>query len=193
MVNGPIEQNIFGKSGVYECLHIQKKSMSFKEYKTKLGLFDKITEGLSTDEIEAMVTMKLWQFWKNIVFSPPLYGADLLNTLMDDTAGSWNLNKLDSVLNQAIDVNVKGVTSSYCYIGSWKALFCWHRQDLDLSAINYLHEGKSKFWYSIPNNQSHILQREAKNFFPQHFTKCSEHLRHKTTLINPYTLKKKHP
>jgi hypothetical protein len=34
--------------------------MSFKEYKTKLGLFDKITEGLSTDEIEAMVTMKLW-------------------------------------------------------------------------------------------------------------------------------------
>lgn len=30
MINGPIEQNIFGKSGVYECLHIQKKSMSYK-------------------------------------------------------------------------------------------------------------------------------------------------------------------
>jgi [histone H3]-trimethyl-L-lysine9/36 demethylase len=30
MINGPIEQNIFGKGGVYECLHIQKKSLSLK-------------------------------------------------------------------------------------------------------------------------------------------------------------------
>jgi len=28
IVHGPIEQNIFGKGGVYECLHIQKKSMT---------------------------------------------------------------------------------------------------------------------------------------------------------------------
>ena len=83
LVNGPIEQNIFGKGGVYECLHIQKKSMSLKEYRTKMGVFDKITDKLSTSEVEEMVTMKLIQFWKNIVFSPPIYGADLLNSLMD--------------------------------------------------------------------------------------------------------------
>lgn len=112
---------------------------------------------------------------------------------MDETAGSWNLNKLDSVLNHAVNINVRGVTTSYCYIGSWKTLFCWHREDLDLSAINYLHEGKSKFWYSIPYNQSHILEKEAKSLFPEHFSKCGEHLRHKTTLINPYNLKKKYP
>lgn len=29
-INGPIEQNIFGKGGVYECLHIQKKSLTLK-------------------------------------------------------------------------------------------------------------------------------------------------------------------
>lgn len=28
-INGPIEQNLYGKGGVYECLHIAKKSMSF--------------------------------------------------------------------------------------------------------------------------------------------------------------------
>ena len=28
IVLGPIEQNIFGKGGIYECLHIQKKSMT---------------------------------------------------------------------------------------------------------------------------------------------------------------------
>jgi jumonji domain-containing protein 2 len=42
-INGPIEQNIFGKSGVYECLHIQKKSLSLKEYRSKVGVFDRIT------------------------------------------------------------------------------------------------------------------------------------------------------
>lgn len=72
-------------------------------------------------------------------------------------------------------------------------MFCWHKEDLDLSAINFLHEGKSKFWYSIPANQGHILEKEAKIHFPEHFSKCPEHLRHKTTLINPYSLKKKYP
>lgn len=132
VVNGPIEQNIFGKGGVYECLHIQKKSLTLKEYKYKMGVFDKITDGLTADQVESM-------FWKNIVFSPPLYGADLLNTLMDEKAGPWNLNCLDSIMKDAISSNVKGVTNPYCYVGSWKTLFCWHKEDLDLSAINYLH------------------------------------------------------
>jgi jumonji domain-containing protein 2 len=43
VINGPIEQNIFGKSGVYECLHTQKKSLSLKEYRSKVGVFDRIT------------------------------------------------------------------------------------------------------------------------------------------------------
>jgi jumonji domain-containing protein 2 len=30
LVNGPIEQNIYGKGGVYEAIHIQKKSMTLK-------------------------------------------------------------------------------------------------------------------------------------------------------------------
>lgn len=58
-MNGPIEQNIFGKGGVYECLHIQKKSMTLKEYRTKMGVFDKITSHLPASEVEEMVTMKL--------------------------------------------------------------------------------------------------------------------------------------
>lgn len=41
-----------------------------------MGVFDKITDRLKPEEVEEM-------FWKNIVFSPPIYGADLLNTLMD--------------------------------------------------------------------------------------------------------------
>lgn len=75
-------------------MHIQKKSMTLEEYQIKTGVFDKITKDLSADEVEQMVLHILFQFWKNIVFSPPLYGADLLNTLMDDKAAQWNLGNL---------------------------------------------------------------------------------------------------
>jgi jumonji domain-containing protein 2 len=30
LVNGPIEQNVYGKGGVYEAILIQKKSMTLK-------------------------------------------------------------------------------------------------------------------------------------------------------------------
>lgn len=103
------------------------------------------------------------------------------------------MNRLDSLLRQAVDVGVRGVTTPYCYVGSWKALFCWHKEDLDLAAINYLHEGAPKYWYTIPASQSHILEAHAKSLFPEHFGRCSEHLRHKTTLISPQVLLRKNP
>ncbi len=78
---------------------------------------------------------------------------------MDKTAGEWNLGELKSLLSNSLNTKVKGVNTPYCYIGSWKCLFCWHKEDLDLSAINYLHQGKSKFWYSIPASQGHFLER----------------------------------
>ena len=34
-INNPIEQNTFGKGGIYECLHIPKKSVSYAEFATK--------------------------------------------------------------------------------------------------------------------------------------------------------------
>lgn len=58
---------------------------------------------------------------------------------MGEQAGSWNFNKLDSVLSYALNQPVKGVTEPYCYIGCWKAFFSWHKEDLDLAAINYIH------------------------------------------------------
>lgn len=37
------------------------------------------------------------------------------------------------------------------------------------------------------------LEKEAERYFPEHFRKCNQFLRHKTTIINPYILKKKYP
>jgi jumonji domain-containing protein 2 len=100
-----------------------------------------------------------------VTFSAPLYGADLLKTLMDSSSKAWDLNNLDSLLSDAMETNVRGVNTPYCYVGSWKAFFCWHTEDLDLSGINFIHEGKSKFWYAINYQDKKIIEREAIRLF----------------------------
>jgi len=112
---------------------------------------------------------------------------------MDSSSKGWNLNNLDSLLSQSLSNKVKGINTPYCYVGSWKAFFCWHTEDLDLSGVNFIHEGKSKFWYAICYDDKHIIEKEAARLFPEHFSSCKQFLRHKTTLINPYYLKKKYP
>lgn len=128
-----------------------------------------------------------------MTFSAPVYGADILNSLMDSSSKNWNLGELDSVLMDALSNRVKGINTPYCYVGSWKAFFCWHTEDLDLSGLNLIHEGKSKFWYAINHQDKQVLEKEAARLFPEHFSACKQYLRHKTTLINPYYLKKKYP
>lgn len=81
----------------------------------------------------------------------------------------WNLNKITSLLNFGLKNRIPGVNEPYIYVGSWKTFFAWHKEDLDLCSVNYVHVGKDKyiiclcrFWYSIPESDSHLLERYAK-------------------------------
>jgi jumonji domain-containing protein 2 len=94
MIPSPIEQNVFGKGGIYECLHIIKKSMNFRDYQKKAADFDNVTNGKSEEEIEQL-------FLKNISFSPPVYGSDFMYTLFDERV-QWNLAHLPSILNDGL-------------------------------------------------------------------------------------------
>jgi hypothetical protein len=78
-----------------------------------------------------------------------------------------------------------GVNSPYVYIGSWKTMFGWHKEDLDLYSINYLHEGASKFWYAVDLSSNQKFEDFVKSKFPDYFRECPEYIRHKTTLIYP--------
>ena len=115
--------------------------MNLSVYHKKAVENNYMSENKSNDQIEDI-------FWRNAAFSPPLYGADIKDTFFDKGV-LWNMNDLNSVLSYGIQKIISGVNIPYCYIGCWKTMFAWHKEDLDLSSINYLHHGKSKFWYAI--------------------------------------------
>ncbi len=96
---------------------------------------------------------------------------------------------MKSLLKVGLGTNIIGVTSPYLYIGSWKSMFCWHKEDLDLYSINYLHFGKPKFWYGIPSQENDDFEKLARVTFPDAYKDCKEFLRHKTFLINPLIVK----
>jgi len=68
-------------------------------------------------------------------------------------------------------------------------MFAWHKEDLDLCSINFLHFGKPKFWYSIQPQYAERFENFVKTHFYEPFTHCPEFLRHKSTLISPKVLK----
>ena len=64
-------------------------------------------------------------------------------------------------------------------------MFGWHKEDMDLYSINYLHHGQSKFWYSIDTDCNDKFEAFVKSKFPEYSKQCPEFIRHKTTLIFP--------
>ena len=67
-------------------------------------------------------------------------------------------------------------------------MFGWHKEDLDLYSINYLHHGKPKFWYSVDLDCNKKFEAFMQENFPEHFKRCGEFIRHKNTLVNPKVL-----
>ena len=69
-------------------------------------------------------------------------------------------------------------------------MFGWHKEDLDLYSINYLHLGQPKFWYSVDLTHSAEFEAYVQQNFKEQFRNCPEYIRHKTTIILPDNLLK---
>ncbi|KAK5823189.1 JmjC domain, hydroxylase-domain-containing protein [Linnemannia elongata] len=126
-------------------------------------------------------------YWRNLTFVQPMYGADMSGSLFDDRTTSWNTQRLGDLLCK-IDQNLPGVNTPYLYFGMWKATFAWHVEDMDLYSINYLHFGAPKQWYCIRPENSSRFERIAQGIFSSDYKNCPQFLRHKTYLLSPTKL-----
>jgi hypothetical protein len=106
-------------------------------------------------------------YWRTITYNNPLYGADMPGSLFDDSTTSWNVSKLENLLD-CLGKKLPGVNTAYLYLGMWKSTFSWHLEDMDLYSINYIHFGSPKQWYSISRRDKSKFEQVMKgiNFFP---------------------------
>ncbi|KAJ1902855.1 hypothetical protein LPJ81_003374, partial [Coemansia sp. IMI 209127] len=125
-------------------------------------------------------------YWKNMLFQPPLYGADVLGTLFPECSEfpHWNIRNLPGLLRQ-VGQRMPGVNDPYLYLGMWKATFAWHVEDMDLYSINYIHFGAPKAWYSIPIEAHNRFEMSMQNVFANDYKSCTQFLRHKAFLLSP--------
>lgn len=130
-------------------------------------------------------------FWKNVTFNPPLYGADILGSVTDPSQKHFSIRRLNDFLRRALKgagVHIPGVTEPYLYVGSWRADFAWHTEDMDLNSVNYIHFGESKTWYVVPPRFKERFEALAQEMAPElfdHQRGCSQFLRHKELLLSP--------
>ncbi|KAJ1940966.1 hypothetical protein GGF37_003756, partial [Kickxella alabastrina] len=143
------------------------------------ALFVSSAEYAENEELERM-------YWKNLLFQPPMYGADVLGTLFPPVEDfpTWNIRRLPGLLRR-IDQRMPGVNDPYLYLGMWKATFAWHVEDMDLYSINYIHFGSPKAWYAIPVEARARFEMSMQNVFAGDHKLCSQFLRHKAFLLSP--------
>lgn len=130
-------------------------------------------------------------YWKTLTYAPPLYGADMPGSLFDESVTSWNLGRLENLLD-ILGTKIPGVNTAYLYLGMWKATFAWHLEDVDLYSINFNHFGAPKQWYSIAQKDARRFEAAMKSIWPVDAKACDQFLRHKTFLISPTTLWEKY-
>ncbi|KAJ2870172.1 hypothetical protein GGH93_005776 [Coemansia aciculifera] len=125
-------------------------------------------------------------YWKNLLFQPPMYGADVLGSLFPDDSEfpTWNIRRLPGLL-RLIGQRMPGVNDPYLYLGMWKATFAWHVEDMDLYSINYIHFGAPKAWYAIPVEAHSRFEMSMQNVFANDHKSCAQFLRHKAFLLSP--------
>jgi jumonji domain-containing protein 2 len=70
------------------------------------------------------------------------------------------------MFSHAVKEKLTGLNTSFLFIGAWKTFFNWHIEDLDLSAINILHEGAPKVWYGVHPEDRRLFESIIKDMFP---------------------------
>lgn len=205
-IKNPIEQEASGVHGIFAVKSILKnRTHSLKSWRKfcdscpaplsrnfrglpKTAASDNLWEYDDSQFTAARCVDLEKTFWRTLGYNAPTYGADVQGSLFGDLQ-EWNVASLDSLLNR-LHAKIPGVNSSYIYCGSWKALFSWHLEDMDLHSINYIHFGAPKQWYAIPQADCDRFYKFMKSQWPMEARRCREFLRHKSYMVSPAILEK---
>ena len=159
-------QEISGYDGLYHMRNLRiSESMQLSEYLQA----DAHEHAAADDEAVAR-----WEssFWHRLNHQPhAVYGAGVDGSLCDGSEGEWDLRQLQSLLNKATtDEPMAGINRPMLYGGRERTLFPWHKEDMDLCSINFVHSGMPKVWYSLSSDQGYGLESVgcAARPFPIH-------------------------
>mmetsp|Transcript_10437 Transcript_10437/g.28495 ORF Transcript_10437/g.28495 Transcript_10437/m.28495 type:complete len:626 (+) Transcript_10437:2369-4246(+) len=187
-IKAPIKQHVFGRSGAYMALLEEQREMTAAQYEVLANKKDRQPPNRVRQNDKDVLMER--SFWSGVTLNPPIYGADTVMSLFDDKVSfGWNLRDLGCLWKAYNVPQIGGVTTPMTYFGMWKAFFAWHKEDLDLYSINYLHTGAPKVWYCVPPSESDKFDAMARQLFPELAADCSQFLRHKNVLISPSLLR----
>lgn len=108
---------------------------------------------------------------------------------MDDLNCILRTGAKDGLLHPTGDVVIfPGVTTWFSYKGTTGSLFAFHREDMRLYSINYLHKGDPKIWFVVP--PAHYDEARIKfqaDLIASGFRseKCPAFDMHKRFFVNP--------
>jgi hypothetical protein len=178
------------RRSVDETANKRNKAALGATYKNT-SMFDDFEYNIDTSEFTPERCEQLEKvYWKSLTYVDPMYGADMLGSIFDDSVKTWNVAHLPNVLDH-MEEKLPGVNDAYLYAGLWKASFSWHLEDQDLYSINYIHFGAPKQWYSIPQSSRDKFDTVMRETFPEEYANCPDFLRHKTFLASPSFLESK--
>jgi len=191
LIPRPIRQNVTGGKGIFRSYLVEEKPQQLKaQFEPAACAPDNNPRKLDMQNLEAVE----YQFWRTLRFQPPLYGADVEGSLFDADVQGWNPQNLDSLLVRTMkkhEITIPGVSTPYLYFGTWRSIFAWHTEDMDLYSMNYLHYGKPKSWYAIAPKHRAKFEKVVSTLAETQelFKSCPEFMRHKELMISPDVLK----
>jgi len=186
-IEAPVMQTIAptAHEGAFTANHSGMAGLTVEAYRKLATNPTYVTPPYETyDELEDM-------YWDKLIDEtsvPPIYGADVCESITDKDQKIWNIKRLDSILTDEMEEQIPGVNMPYLYFGMWRATFSWHVEDMDLYGVNFLHFGAPKTWYCVPPQYGYKLEKAAQKLFPHMTAACHNLLRHKAVMLSPYLL-----
>lgn len=118
--------------------------------------------------------------------SKSLYGLDARQSLLKKN-GPWNMNEW-SFDHSILNFKNRRCGSTLIKVGMAGAWFGVHCEDSDAASVNYLHQGKPKHWFGVPNTKASKLEKILQKMTQD--CKCPTVWKHKCFVLKEYLLKK---